>query len=74
MTAPKAGLSEQELDDLYTDLCYRMTEAGEDAMPEILARLALLLMNQVGDAARVAQAIDAALAGFPKRVDIVRPA
>lgn len=67
------ALTEQQLDDLYTDLCYRMTEAGPDALPKILARLSLLLMNEVGDAARVRGAIDAALAGFPKLVETERP-
>lgn len=67
------SLSQQELDDLYTDLCYRMSEAGEAVMPEILARLALLLMNEVGDAKRVQQAIDAALADFPKVMVMERP-
>lgn len=66
-------LSHQELDDLYTDLCYRMSEAGEAAMPEILARLSLLLMNEVGDAPRVRAAIDEALHGFPKVVAVERP-
>ena len=67
------ALSEQELDDLFTDLCYRMSEAGEEATPEILARLSLLLMNQVGDAVRVRAAIDEALHAFPKQVTIERP-
>ena len=61
------SLSPQELDDLYTELCYRMTDAGDAATPEILARLALLLMNEVGDAARVKRAIDAALEDFAPR-------
>ena len=67
------NLTAQQLDDLYTDLCYRMTEAGEAATPEILARLALLLMHQVDDAGRIAGAIDAALADFPKVTDVERP-
>ena len=50
-----------------------MSEAGEAVMPEILARLALLLMNEVGDAKRVQQAIDAALADFPKVMVMERP-
>lgn len=67
------SLSAQELDDLYTDLCYRMSEAGEAATPEILARLALSLMHEVGDAARVRQAIDVALADFPPILKMERP-
>ena len=67
------SLSAQQLDDLYTDLCYRMTEAGETATAEILARLALLLMHEVGDAPRIARVIDAALADFPRLVEVERP-
>lgn len=67
------SLSAQELEDLYTDLCYRMSEAGEAATPEILARLALALMHEVGDAGRVRRAIDAALADFPPVLRMERP-
>jgi len=67
------SLDAQQLDDLYTDLCYRMTEAGEAVTAEILARLTLLLMHAVGDAPRIAQAIDEALEGYPRMVDVERP-
>lgn len=67
------SLSAQELDDLYTDFCYRMSEAGDAATPEILARLALALMHETGDAARVRRAIDAALADFPPVLKMERP-
>ena len=62
-----------QLDELYTDLCYRMTRAGDAATAEILARLALLLMHEVGDAPRIARVIDAALAAFPRLVEVERP-
>lgn len=55
------SLEEQDLDDLYTELCNGMTGQGEARIPLILARLALLLMNEVGDAARVRAAIREAL-------------
>lgn len=67
------SLSAQELDDLYTELCYRMSEAGDAATPEILARLALALMHEVGDAAKVRQAMEAALADFPPVLKMERP-
>lgn len=67
-------MTAQQLDDLYTDLCYRMTGAGEAATAEILARLVLLLMHETGDATRIARAINEALAGFPGVVDVERPA
>lgn len=67
------SLQAQEIDDLYTELCYRLTEKGEAALPDILARLTLLLMHEAGDAQRVRQAITLALAPFPDRVSIERP-
>jgi Protein of unknown function (DUF2783) len=68
------ALTEQQLDDVYTDLCYRLTEVGEAATPQAMARLILLLMHEVDDAARLQAAIDAALEGFARPVRIERPA
>ncbi len=68
------ALTEQELDDVYTDLCYRLTAVGDAATAPVLARLTLLLMHEVGDAARIRTAIDAALSGFPDVVSVDRPA
>ncbi|MCC6209982.1 MAG: DUF2783 domain-containing protein [Burkholderiales bacterium] len=59
-------MNAQELDEAYTRLCYALTDAGESRTPMILARLALLLMQEVGDAARIGRAIDAALAEPPR--------
>jgi hypothetical protein len=53
-------LTDQELDDVYTRACYAMTELGEAKQPLFLARLALLLMKEVGDSKRVRAAIEAA--------------
>lgn len=58
-------MSDQELDDVYTRLCYALTDAGEAQTPAVLARLTLLLMKQVGDAAAVHRAIDSALEKEP---------
>ena len=66
-------LAPEELDDLYTRLCYRMARAGEPATPQILARLVLLLMHEVGDAARVGQAIAEATRDFPETVAVESP-
>ena len=41
-----------------------LTEVGEASAPLVLARLVLLLMQDVDDAQRVNTAIDAALDGF----------
>ena len=62
-------LSAQQLDDLYTELCHGMTEQGETRTTLILARLALLLMNEVGNAERVRNAIHAALAVNVEQVE-----
>ncbi|MEV7013955.1 DUF2783 domain-containing protein [Streptosporangium sp. NPDC051022] len=59
------ALTAQELDEVYTRLCYGLSEAGEERTPAVLARLALLLMHEVGDAAVVSRAIDEALAPSP---------
>jgi hypothetical protein len=55
-------LSDQELDEVYTQACTTMTELGEAQMPLYLARLALLLMKEAGDAGRIRAAIAAARA------------
>ena len=67
------SLSALELDDLYTQLCYGMSDKGEAAEADILARLVLLLMHETGDAARVHAAIEKALAGFPDVAPLERP-
>ena len=51
-------LTDQELDDVYTRACYAMTGLGEAKQPLYLARLALLLMKEVGDAGRIRAAIE----------------
>ncbi len=53
-------LTDQELDEVYTQACYTMTEVGEAKTPLFLARLALLLMKEVGDAARIRAALETA--------------
>jgi hypothetical protein len=53
-------LTDQELDDVYTRACYAMTDLGEAKQPLYLARLALLLMKEVGDAGRIRAAIESA--------------
>ena len=67
------NLAAQDLDDLYTELCYRMARAGEEVTPQILARLALLLMHEVGDAERVRSAIRAACKDFAETVAVESP-
>ena len=66
-------MTEIDLDEVYTELCYRMSEAGDDCTVDVLARLALLLMHEVDDAVRIRRAVDAALEGIPRTVAIERP-
>ncbi len=67
------SLSAQDLENIYTDLCYRMSERGDEATPEILARLVLTLMNQIDEPERLRRAIDEALDGYPCVRRIERP-
>jgi hypothetical protein len=53
-------LTPDQLDEVYTRACQAMTDVGEARGELFLARLALLLMKEVGDAARIGAAIDAA--------------
>lgn len=66
-------LAPEELDELYTRLAYRMARAGEAATPQILARLVLLLMHEVGDARRIGEAIAEATRDFPEIVAVESP-
>lgn len=73
VAAAASTLAPEELDELYTRLCYRMARAGEPATPQILARLVLLLMHEVGDAGRIGQAIAEATRDFPEIVAVESP-
>ena len=63
MSAATPGLTPAELDELFTKLSVGLAAAGQERTPMILARLALLLMHEVGDAERVAAAVAEALRG-----------
>lgn len=52
----------RELDEAYTQLCRGLGDAPQEEVARRLARLALLLMREVGDAGRVRAAVAAALA------------
>lgn len=53
-------LSADQLDHVYTEVCRGMTALGADKTELFLARLALLLMKEVGDSARILGAVEAA--------------
>jgi hypothetical protein len=52
-------MNEQDLEDLYVKLADALTAAGDD-YPAVLSRLALLMMNHIGDRDRIADFIDEA--------------
>jgi len=52
----------EEADRIWARLAQARDEAGDDDAEAFLARLALILANEVGDVDRVLAAIDAALA------------
>lgn len=53
-------LGAEELDHVYTEACRSMTALGADKTELFLARLALLLMKEVGDSTRILGAVEAA--------------
>lgn len=50
-------MTEAQIDEVYTEACRTMTTLGEAKTELFLARLALLLMHEVDDAARIRAAI-----------------
>ena len=60
--ATRAGWSDAQRDEAYTRLCHAVSAAAESPQGEalFLARLALLLAEEVGDLPRVLGAIEAA--------------
>jgi hypothetical protein len=56
-------MTEQDLDEIYTQVCRTIDAAGPGRSELYLARLVLLLMGEVGDRARIERAIEGALEG-----------
>ena len=56
-------LNEAERDEVYTRICQAITDAGSERESLLLARLCLLLAEEVGDAGRVRAAIESARLG-----------
>lgn len=61
-TAPV--LSDADLDAVYTLMCRELTACGEAQAPLLLARFALLAMQQIGDRAAIEPLIRDAAAGL----------
>jgi Protein of unknown function (DUF2783) len=50
-------MTEQQLDECYTQLCHAMSALDEDQAKLLLARLTLLLMHALDDPGRIREAI-----------------
>ena len=59
------SMTPEELEEVYTDLCNRLTAVGEDRLADGLARVTLVLMNEVGDHERLRELITDALSDIP---------
>jgi len=66
MTRPSPPLDAATQDRLYAACSNAITQAGSTRESLYLARLALLLFEQVGDEARCHAAIEAALHALPE--------
>lgn len=62
---PLDGLDSGARDRLYSQCCQAISVAGPKAESLLLARLVLLLIEQVNDEARCTQAIEQALRDLP---------
>lgn len=58
-------MSDAERDACYTQLCQTLTGVGQAQAPLLLARLALLLMERLGDAQVASALIDEAARDLP---------
>ena len=58
-------LNDRERDQVYTRCARAISTAGKEAESLFLARLALLLFEQIGEAKNCEEAIDAALRDLP---------
>ena len=65
MTTSAPSLHPDARDRLYAECARAITEAGAERESLFLARLALLLFEQVGDEARCRAALADALQGLP---------
>jgi hypothetical protein len=57
-------MTESELDTIYTQLCRTMTDLGEARAPLFLARLVLLAIGEIDDAAAAQRLIADAREGI----------
>ena len=58
-------LTETQRDEFYTHCAMAVNQAGRERESLLLARLALLLADELGDIDRAKSAVDAALKNLP---------
>lgn len=58
-------LTETQRDEFYTHCAMAVNQAGRERESLLLARLALLLADELGDIERAKSAVDAALKDLP---------
>jgi len=61
-----ASLTDSQRDDLYRECCLAVSQAGPERESLYLARLVLLLVEELGDAQRAGASIRAALEDLPR--------
>lgn len=61
-------MTDMERDAVYTALCHTVTAVGEKDESLFLARLALLLIEKVGDVSTAMRMIDEAKEGMDKNI------
>jgi len=59
-------MTKDEIEDLYNLLCNRLTQAGEENTNMVLARLTMLLLQNMTDAAQAASLIEEAAQGYAR--------
>ncbi len=65
------AMDESDLDSVYSDLCRAISEVGEDRAPLLLARFALLAINEIGDVERVRRILASARAATREPADVL---
>ena len=63
----QSKFTDGDRDDVYTDCCHAVSAVGQEREALFLARLAMLLAEEIGDAGRVRALIKAALDGLPEQ-------
>lgn len=66
-------MTPEQLEETYTELCSRLTAIGDDSLTDGLARVTLLLMNEVGNPSRLHEIFEDALSDLTGSNETVGP-